>query len=318
MLNYWLPHEKWSVSVQGKKVCKKFSSQLYEATSQQPMIKFWHKRRNLPSSDFQKVNWTAIGKAAEEIPQKHRHWITKHATGICGVNEMLHKWKKRQDPFCPRCGQIETSSHVWKCNGSASHNLWISSIRSLVDWMKSINTSPVIIKCIEENLLKWQTDQPRNGTRSTLELSQDLLGWDYFLEGFLSTQWADTQDQYYKSLGKNNNGQRWATEIVKKLWSVAWDIWLYRNGIASEANTQHTHRILDNTIQTLRSTALVTNIQTHIYSESTANFLSKATIGTKRSWITTHNAISLFPSKNKKQKIELKGMQQTLNKFLSR
>jgi hypothetical protein len=182
--------------------------------------------------------------------------------------------------------------------------------------MISIHTNPVIIKCIKENLTNWLIDTPTLDKRTPLETSQDDLGWDYFLEGFLSVEWAATQDQYYKQLGKKNNGQRWATEIVKKLWSVAWDIWVYRNGIAAEVNSQHTNNSLDCQIQTLRSTSLITNIRTHIFSEATQTFLKTATVGTKRSWITMHNAIVSFPKRNKKQRMEITGMQATLEKFL--
>jgi hypothetical protein len=282
------------------------------------MIEFWNKRRNLSPLQFPTVNWTAIEDAAKEVPQKHRHWITKHATGICGVNDVLHKWKKRQDPFCPRCGQIETSSHVWKCQGKESYSLWIASVQSLATWMESVHTCPIIIQSIRENLLRWLKDIPTPDNRHPLESAQDYLGWDHFLEGFLSIEWAETQDQYYKSLGKKKNGQRWATEIVKKLWLVAWDIWTYRNGIAIEVNNLHTHKTLDSTIQTLQSTPLATTIQSHIYSQSTQQFLAKATIGTKRSWVTMHNAISSFTKTNKKQRTELKGMQQNLKSFLSK
>ena len=42
-------------------------------------------------------------------------------------------------------------------------------------------------------------------------------------------EWAAVQDSYFKWLGIRKTGKRWVTELITKLWDVAWDQWECRN-----------------------------------------------------------------------------------------
>jgi hypothetical protein len=280
------------------------------------MKHFWQKTRGLTSSNFHKINWDAIHSAGKEVTKSRRQWITKHAAGFCGVNAVLLKWKKRQNSICPRCGQVETSQHVWKCNGKNSKELWLSSIDKLVEWLQSMHTDPSITTAIKNNLQNWLLDLPQNNPRSALELAQDELGWDYFVEGHLSSKWSDSQESYYKAINKSNTGKRWLTELIKKLWNIAWDIWTYRNGIAAEDNKKATHTLLDQQISQAWQQTPTQTVAQHLYTMATKQQLISATKGTKRNWLTAHSAQINLQIKNQKQKLEIQQLQTYMSKYI--
>jgi ribonuclease HI len=317
----WLPHETVALYAGPNKLCKHIDSALYDFYSQPTMLRYWTKQRGYSNqTTFSDVAWPAIHAAGTEIPLQKRRWITKHATGLCGVNACLFKWKQRDDDKCPRCGLTETSTHVWKCNGMESLTIWTTALANLSDWMLSVHTSPEIITSINTNLLAWVTGSTFPSPRSTYEDAQDRIGWDHFLEGSLSNNWASTQQHHYISINKLNSGQRWLTELIKKLWKIAWDIWTYRNGIAAEANNRQLTTSLNLQINTALQTisASQTQLQPHIYSEQTISALQSANLGTKRSWLSAFTAHQNFLHKNKRRRTELKGMQDNLQRFLKK
>jgi hypothetical protein len=317
----WLPHETIAVHTGPDKLCKRFGSTLYDYYSKPAMMDFWTKKRNYSAPNiFQNVAWHAINDAGKEIPLHELRWITKHATGICGVNTQLFKWKQRQDDKCPRCGLSETSTHVWQCKGLDSAQLWTKSLAALSVWMETVNTSPEIILTINKNLMNWVHGSVTSHPRSTLESAQDQIGWDSFIEGSISTAWASTQHSYYLSLNKKNSGQRWLTEIIKKLWKIAWDLWMYRNGIAMDINRKHLSDTLDSQIQLASQNANVDaiSLQPHIYAKPIMDSLKHASIGTKRSWIATNFAHQEFYSKHKRRRFEVLEMKKNMLKFLSK
>jgi hypothetical protein len=68
------------------------------------------------------------------------------------------------------------------------------------------------------------------------------------LEGWLSWEWESTQQAYYTFTHSRRTGKRWLIQLIKKLWSIAWDLWEHRNGIlhkqdnlVSDAELQRTN-----------------------------------------------------------------------------
>ena len=49
--------------------------------------------------------------------------------------------------------------------------------------------------------------------------------------GCLTIEWARAQEDYYRWLGIRRTGERWVSEVIKKLWNISWDLWQDRNDI---------------------------------------------------------------------------------------
>ena len=60
-------------------------------------------------------------------------------------------------------------------------------------------------------------------------MAQSRIGWTGFLEGFLSSLWAEQQDQYFRTLDNRRSGHRWAVELSKQLWKLVFSMWEHRN-----------------------------------------------------------------------------------------
>ena len=65
---------------------------LYTSYSKEQMTKFWKQQRKWNNdSTFNNVNWEAILVAQKSISTQKANWISKHATGNCGVNTTLYR-----------------------------------------------------------------------------------------------------------------------------------------------------------------------------------------------------------------------------------
>ena len=58
---------------------------------------------------------------------------------------------------------------------------------------------------------------------------QDRIGWFQLLMGFMSKSWLPIQQDYLERHNSKINARRWATQLIKKLMQIAWDMWGDRN-----------------------------------------------------------------------------------------
>jgi len=66
--------------------------------------------------------------------------------------------------------------------------------------------------------------------------AQDAIGKQHIWDGWLSKEWREQQDQAWKRLRSRKSSRRWTSELIKKLWNVAWDIWEQCNDALNESN----------------------------------------------------------------------------------
>jgi hypothetical protein len=58
---------------------------------------------------------------------------------------------------------------------------------------------------------------------------QSDIGWHFLLEGGLTTEWENAQQEYYALI--RSQKPSWVAVIICKLWWMAWEMWIHRNGI---------------------------------------------------------------------------------------
>jgi hypothetical protein len=136
----------------------------------------------------------------------------------------MKRWGEQDTDACPRCGQPEDSSHVWKCLQSQAQEVWAISLSKLDTWMSDVGTLPAVKNSIIAHLHSWK-NQPilhssKNNTSIRYHL-QDECGWQSLLEGFIHKDWAAEQHNFYSSIQPTRTGKRWVIELIKKLWMVA-------------------------------------------------------------------------------------------------
>jgi hypothetical protein len=236
--------EPWSIWIENKKITKDIASTIYEIAHVDQIKQYWINKDKVSAEKFSAINWKAIGKAMEQSTRSRRVFISKHTVGMCGVGKFMHRWKQRDSPNCPRCGQFEDASHVWLCSGSNSSEIWEKSLEDLEAWMSSVSTDPDIQDAILHHLKDW-----RNGNVEFREYAHDLrdliqeqsnIGWQNFFEGWIPSGWEEAQHAFYTLIRSHRTGRRWTICLIKKLWNVAWDMWEHRNGVLHQQDNSVT------------------------------------------------------------------------------
>ena len=253
--------EPWTVYISGEKISGSFQLSLREHCTASDLLTWWSTKQQPQASSFHQIDWDALRKAMTSLKLTRRHWITKHATGICGVGTVLQRWKWQDHATCPRCSETEDAAHVWVCRAPSSIQVWEESIARLDQWMETTQAYPPMRKAICVKLLQWKTGnvQPHYSdslpaTLLTALSEQDIIGWRAFIEGQLSTRWAPVQHQHFQSLSLKNTGHRWVSLLIRKLLDVAWDQWEHRCGQAHDREaTAHSQKISNAVEDTLRS-----------------------------------------------------------------
>jgi len=194
----------------------------------------WHKKlRSEPMSA--QIDWQAHKKAMKQCPTFRRLWQPKWATGFVPTGKNLKRWKIQNTPTCPRCGEDElTTNHVLRCRENSAQAKWRRLLSDLDSWLAKNMTHPDLRTGIIQLITSWCNyentpliESNYTGIAETFR-NQQTLGPDAFMRGFLCSDWAAVQNEHYKWINRRNTGLRWVAGLIKKLWEIAWDMWLHR------------------------------------------------------------------------------------------
>jgi hypothetical protein len=229
----------WTVKIDGQEILRQTVNVIRNHCVGTAAKVYWaNKQGGIGEVSPDEVDWDSLGIAMQETDSERRRWITKHTTGWCGVNKNMVRWKFAVIHNCPRCGRPqEDASHVWTCPSQSARKVWEAAEKDLPKWMKRHKTNPQIAKVISSRLRSWRANtraDPLNftnfpGLRMAVR-AQDRMDWKAAFEGRWHLDWAAVQQKYYEYIGSRRTGKRWLVAVIKKLWEVAWDLWIDRNG----------------------------------------------------------------------------------------
>ncbi len=214
---------------------KDIQTSIYEIVHSAEARAYWEQKEKIVNPLFDWVQWDAVGQAMQSTPRTRRVFVSKHTVGMCGVGKYLYRWKQRSSDACPRCGDSEDTTHVWKCKGADADKVWDNAMIALEEWMVSVQTDPDVQEAIIAQLNNWRLGIDNTYTvpfqlQPAVDQQTDI-GWNNFLEGWVSFEWELVQQAYYDLIQSRRTGLRWLSSLIKKLWQVAWDMWEHRNGI---------------------------------------------------------------------------------------
>ena len=227
----------WAVKIQNVRVVNKFKSFVYDAIHGAKIGTYWIGRDRFTENAFDLVAWKNIKQAMKESKISRRQWVTKFASGVCGTGVTMKRWNKRLNSKCPRCGQDEEdTTHILQCRGEGVDQLWDEEIIEMEEWMRGNLTCPDIMVSIISRIKTWRTknehdeleDSRFEGVNEARNY-QNRIGWGIMLEGCATHRWATAQQKYYEWIGSKKSGNRWMTNLIKKLWNISWNVWDHRN-----------------------------------------------------------------------------------------
>ena len=191
----------WQLWIRNFKIIKNIQNSIYDFISSNTMEHYYTKRRILEPDTFIKVDWKVHSKAMLSIPFNQRHWITKHTFGFCGVNRTLMQWGQRNSASCARCDAEEATTHVWRCPHHDTQGRCHLFLSNLEEWPFAQHTCPELTECLLRKLSSWSGNHTNVNTTSQqrykAELAQDIIGWNFSLEGLNSQSWAEAQTLHF-------------------------------------------------------------------------------------------------------------------------
>jgi hypothetical protein len=126
-------------------------------------------------------------------------------------------------------------------------------MESLSTWLDEQQTFPSITQLFIERLTAWRNHQEINFPEPNVDFlatayqEQNDIGWYNFLQGRISNYWVKIQSAYYEKLASRRTGHTWASNLIRRLWDISWNMWNNRNDILhnihTEADTRLSHKL---------------------------------------------------------------------------
>jgi hypothetical protein len=223
-----LPNQRYSLIFHTRYICQHLQTNIREGISEDIMQAYWARKEFIPTPQFPQIAWPELHIAMKKSQPTTRQWITKHATGLCGVNDTLVKWKEKTCSDCRRCGDHETAQHVWQCQHPSSATIWEHSLTELSLWMLSVDSSPYLTEALISGLRCWYSSLPLHSW-CPLHQAQQQIGWHNIIYGQFHTIWIATQTNYFALIKTKKSVANWLALVIIRIWKIAWQLWLVRD-----------------------------------------------------------------------------------------
>ena len=126
----------------------------------------------------------------------------------------------------------KTDNHVIRCPDERVKEQWQNYLAILEMQLEKLHTPSILINTIIQQLLRWRdpTHQIKGEKHISIVVHQSVIGWHNFLFRRLSPEWLRAH-QYLQPSETGHKNKRWVSQLIRKLFDVAWDLWDHRNGI---------------------------------------------------------------------------------------
>ena len=74
-------------------------------------------------------------------------------------------------------------------------------------------------------------------------IAQHTIGWQHVITGKLHVIWMEVQQQHFIQTGRSKKSSlRWLSQLISRIWKIAWDLWDKRNEYEHEDGQQNRNR----------------------------------------------------------------------------
>ena len=143
-----------------------------------------------------------------------------------------------------------------------------------------------------------------------------MIGWQFLVESLIPQLWVSHQNQFYYKHEKLRNGKRWATQMILKLFDIAWDLWEHRNGIVHSTNINLQLEQVNAEVAAAILNGPPTCDADHLFTPTQILTLETALLPTKQAWLALVQAYSQHELKTRKRMSGITGMQTLMHRFL--
>jgi hypothetical protein len=188
------------------------------------------------------IDWRAVKIARNKMDQQTRSFAIKYGIGWLATGSRLEQ-QGHNVTACAYCNGKEDNEHIFQCNNRRAEIL--GKIEEFDTYMESLDTNTDIRKAIVIGIKKWvDPNIEENIPEKTTERyrHQNMIGWKFFLRGFMSIKWAEQQETHYRGKEDKRSGESWGAKIT--LWWIteAKAIWQERNNATHEKTNRSERR----------------------------------------------------------------------------
>lgn len=210
--------------------------QLYTAVMKTKQIDYWVRRGKFTHEAATAIAWPSYHKSLASSRWARQHFITKWNTQQLATGLVMQRWDKRALDHCPFCPHApEDTKHILLCQSTEVRHERTKAIEQFLVKLSSIDTSPLLRQAIEVELQHWSTGvvtAPSHYILPSLQpaiLEQRSIGWQSFLEGFISSKMLAYQATYYNNKNSKKSILSWSSIMIRAGWTVIFSLWQHRN-----------------------------------------------------------------------------------------
>ena len=161
-----------------KKLINIDRNNLYNFIQWEECIEYWIDHGRFKDYAINLVDWETVESSIKRVENGKQRWVTKHASGNCGVSETLFKWRMQSEKICPLCtAHDESPDHVFQCPAPIPTQHRNNHFNQLQTSMEDKYTDPDIIEVIISSLRNWtdtgETTNPNTNCNDIKEAFQD-------------------------------------------------------------------------------------------------------------------------------------------------
>ena len=256
----------WGMIIDDQHITENLDLAIAEHIHGQSLFHHLKEKQQITEEGIQLVNWNMLGQVHNSLPRSRYIWVVKFASGFLPTANHMFRHGNWEDNLCPLCkSTVETNAHLMRCSCDDAILERHSKIYDLHQWLLDNNTDPNLAQVIIYTLINGPNTSFSSMVPSTASplikqtaIEQDILGWDNFLLGRMTSTWAQAQQQYFDCVSSNTNahhGLGWMKRLIARVYDMTHAVWLYRNSVVHaevEANmNQKTIDKLNNEIDRL-------------------------------------------------------------------
>jgi hypothetical protein len=231
--------------VHGEKMTSETGSHIRYWSHHHLAGKYYCNRKLLSFEQFDAIDWKSIHQALHDLPRLFQLWMAKHVLGIIGTMKFLSHQDGRS-PLCSSCNECkEMCKHITQSPEPGRAAAFAQSTHGVEAWLETNGTHNDLkllllcylqgggtVTCIEcsDNLNLPQIVRD-------YAISQDVIGWDNFATGMISSKLLPIQSAYNHINGASSHATWWISDLVTQLLQVTHTQWIYRCVLVHNRNT---------------------------------------------------------------------------------
>jgi hypothetical protein len=233
---YVLPNGGPFLRIDGKDIWSDEKTYLLWRRSEFILQEYYERSFGISTKTLRTINWSGLKMTRTALTPSILQFSLKIGIDWLPTGKIMHRYGN-QTTECILCGGEEDNMHLLFCPNRRSDIL--NTLQSFNKYLSEISTDPSLSNAITFALHKFfaltETDSFNKCTTPTDKCiiqainSQDEIGWHRFVRGYIASDWAQIQDQYFLKHNLKQLGDSWSGKIG--LWwnKKIHEIWTTRN-----------------------------------------------------------------------------------------